>query len=674
VVSPRHRALTVLRGGREQTARLAFELVSHLPDSQRLWVTPLGQGDALGRGVSAVSPRQVQRRLGTSCTAVVVDLHGGFDGDTLGRVHGFIWGGGRLILRLPDRAEASGDRMWARLERLLEGVDTTEECLTAAPAVTGPFDEQNGVVDGILEDCCRARPHVTVLQADRGRGKSAALGRVVARLPADTPVLVTGPSASAVAEVQSFAGRPLTWTHPLDALQFLQTGPVHQVVIVDEAAQLAVPLLQALVRAAPRPAHLLFATTVHGYEGTGRGFSLRFVEWLQTEVRQVVHRKLTAPIRWSTGDPLERFIFDLLLLDAAPVPLPATLPEVHFERVDRDRLVREDDLLSGIFGLLVAAHYRTTPADLHRLLDAPDTVVHVGFAGKRPVAVGWLVAEGGLEDATVVNLLRGVRLRGQVLAETLCTHAGQPQAGRLQMWRSVRTAVHPGLRRQGLASRLVAWEHSHPIHQQADLIGTAFGATPDLVRFRRSVGYRLVRLGVSRSARTGVPSAVMVWPRSDAAKALVDRLREALARDLPAQLDQMDRERGVRLSRRLREVVLAGLPEPRPWAPSELDQRIRSYVRGANPLDVLGPAAGVWLQSLPDGVVQEEGGRDAMAMQVRVVDGLGWHEVVEVTGLGSVPAAQRAVRRAMGRLYDRCCASQQPELSQVPLATTPRPC
>ena len=69
-------------------------------------------------------------------------------------------------------------------------------------------------------------------------------------------------------------------------------------------------------------------------------------------------------------------------------------------------------------------------------------------------------------------------------------------------------------------------------------------------------------------------------------------------------------------------------------------------------MDVLGPAARLWLEGLPAGVVAAVSGVEGRALRARLLDGLGWHGVVAATGLPSVPAAQRAVRRAMRGLYD----------------------
>ncbi len=67
-------------------------------------------------------------------------------------------------------------------------------------------------------------------------------------------------------------------------------------------------------------AHLAFATTARGYEGTGRGFLLRFVRWLEQRPEPVDHLRLDTPIRFAPDDPVERFTFEALLLDAKPSP------------------------------------------------------------------------------------------------------------------------------------------------------------------------------------------------------------------------------------------------------------------------------------------------------------------------------------------------------------------
>ncbi len=78
--------------------------------------------------------------------------------------------------------------------------------------------------------------------------------------------------------------------------------------IVDEAAAIPAPLLRQLVSRFPRT---LLTTTVQGYEGTGRGFLLKFCASLP----HLQSFTLSAPIRWAAGCPLESAISQLLIFN-----------------------------------------------------------------------------------------------------------------------------------------------------------------------------------------------------------------------------------------------------------------------------------------------------------------------------------------------------------------------
>lgn len=249
---------------------------------------------------------------------------------------------------------------------------------------------------------------------------------------------------------------------------------------------------------------------------------------------------LTRPIRWDPGDPLEALVLDLLALNTEPTRPGVLTGDTTPVLLDRDRLAEDERLLRELFGLLWHAHYRTTPSDLHRLLDAPNLVVHALLSDGHVAGACLVAREGGLPPELCDAMARGaVRIRGHALPDTLVSHAGRPDAGALRMIRSVRIAVHPSLRGQGLGRRLV--EHVHRTHTP-DLFGTVFSADPRVVCFRKALGYKLVRVGSSRGARTGEPPVVMVRPCSPRAHALVDALQAELARDLPDLLHLLDHD------------------------------------------------------------------------------------------------------------------------------------
>ena len=67
-----------------------------------------------------------------------------------------------------------------------------------------------------------------------------------------------------------------------------------------------------------------------------------------------------------------------------------------------------------------------------------------------------IAKEGGLSEAVCEDIYWGKqRIRGHALPETLISHSGRMEAGRLSFIRSVRIAVHPRLRRLGLATKLI---------------------------------------------------------------------------------------------------------------------------------------------------------------------------------------------------------------------------
>ncbi|STQ10133.1 tRNA(Met) cytidine acetyltransferase TmcA [Enterobacter cloacae] len=78
--------------------------------------------------------------------------------------------------------------------------------------------------------------------------------------------------------------------------------------IVDEAAAIPGPVLEKLVARFPR---VLLTTTVQGYEGTGRGFLLKFCAQFSALQRYT----LSTPVRWAAGCPLERVVASALLFD-----------------------------------------------------------------------------------------------------------------------------------------------------------------------------------------------------------------------------------------------------------------------------------------------------------------------------------------------------------------------
>ncbi len=675
---PRHRRCLVVHGDAADTEAQALALLAAIADDAVFWI---GTRPA-GRSFEVLPPRQVSSMLGRAFDAVVLDAHAGLDPDALGQAHGLVWGGGGLILRLPAAGispstdgqrslaahphgvEDVGRRFATHWMRALDRAQWPPPSpLSPAPREVTGTTAQAAVVERLVAAWSEPAPTRIALLADRGRGKSSALGLALCQLLArtDRRVAITGPRPEAVVEVLRFAAGsrdscPAQFV-PLADLVF-EPEP-YDVIVVDEAAQLPVPMLQRLVEA-HRTAHLAWATTTHGYEGTGRGFSLRFLAGLSRGPIAVQRLHLHPPIRWDADDPLERFVFDALLLDEGPPRLDATgrdhgaeppsSPAVPIDSrveavaLDRDALVDDEPTLRALFGLLVHAHYRTTPGDLRRILDAPNLHLHALRLDGEIVAATVVAVEGGLPpDLCDAMAVGRTRIRAHALPDALIAHLGHRDAGGLTMLRSVRIAVDPRWRRRGLATRLV--EHVHRMHTP-DLQGTLFGATTELLAFRRTLGYQLVRISASRGARTGEPSAMMLRPVSDAAHALVTQLRAEFARDLDPQLALMQADGETLLEPALVEALHHRLPPPASLPRETAEALTRGYAHGPRTFESVALAVRHFLDAHPERLDRLE----PAARQVvrgRVIDGRGWRHVTAAAGMPSVAAAMRALRRAV---------------------------
>ena len=158
----------------------------------------------------------------------------------------------------------------------------------------------------IIETILQAEQDIYFLTSKRGRGKSALLGMLANQIQA--PVYLTAPNKSAVHSVIEFSEREIEFIAPDELAIRLQHEPEFSQsawLLVDEAAVIPLPLLQEYSQYFQ---HIVFSTTIHSYEGTGRGFELKFKRKIH---RTFQHFELKQPLRWQENDPLEHFIDDL---------------------------------------------------------------------------------------------------------------------------------------------------------------------------------------------------------------------------------------------------------------------------------------------------------------------------------------------------------------------------
>jgi tRNA(Met) cytidine acetyltransferase len=257
----------------------------------------------------------------------------------------------------------------------------------------------------------------------------------------------------------------------------------------------------------------VFSTTIHGYEGCGRGFSLKFQTWLKSQRPGTNFSHLEQPIRWATGDPLENWVFDTFLLNGElDIIENENRPKV-LQRIEKVTLFENPQLLNSIFALLVNAHYQTTPNDLILLLGDETIHLYTMMQGEHCIGCVLTIEEGGLEGELAEQILLGKRRpKGELVASLLTNQLGLKQAATEQSLRVMRIAVHPELQGQGLGSTMLTQLVRDTSY---DFYSTSFGATEELVNFWCSNGFKPLKLGSQRDQASGTHSLVMVKSDSD---------------------------------------------------------------------------------------------------------------------------------------------------------------
>ncbi|XP_062403816.1 RNA cytidine acetyltransferase [Sardina pilchardus] len=376
-------------------------------------------------------------------------------------------------------------------------------------------------IEAISEKTLRS---TVALTAARGRGKSAALGLSVAGAVAFgySNIFVTSPSPDnlhtlfefifkgfdalqyqehldyeiiqslnpefnkAVVRVNIFKEHRQTiqYIHPADAVKLGQA----ELLVIDEAAAIPLPLVKKLLG----PYLVFMASTINGYEGTGRSLSLKLIQQLRQQsassqlslsaenrstntarlaaARSLHEVTLQESIRYAPGDAVEKWLNELLCLDCLAIPriisgcpLPQTC-DLYY--VNRDTLFcyhkASESFLQRLMALYVASHYKNSPNDLQLLSDAP---AHHLFCLLPPVpptqnslpevlAVVQVCLEGEISKQSILSSLsRGKKASGDLIPWTVSEQFQDPEFGSLSGGRVVRIAVNPDYQGMGYGSR-----------------------------------------------------------------------------------------------------------------------------------------------------------------------------------------------------------------------------
>jgi N-acetyltransferase 10 len=390
-------------------------------------------------------------------------------------------------------------------------------------------------VEAIAEKTLRS---TVTLTAARGRGKSAALGVAVSAAVAYgySNIFITSPSPENLKTLFEFIFKGFDALGYLDhedysiiqstnpdfnkaivrvniyrqhrqTIQYIRPQDAHvlgqaELLVIDEAAAIPLPLVRKLMG----PYLVFMASTINGYEGTGRSLSLKLIKQLReqsrgtgrvngTEDAELADRStgkaakvqdsnfsggrslrevtLSEPIRYAEGDAVEKWLNKVLCLDATlprsklntvqGCPDPS---QCQLLNVNRDTLFSFHDVsekfLQQMVALYVSSHYKNTPDDLQLMSDAPAHQLFVLVPPipedskhlPEPLCVIQVALEGRISKESVMNSLsRGKRAAGDLIPWIVSQQFQDDEFAGLSGARVVRIATNPDYISMGYGSK-----------------------------------------------------------------------------------------------------------------------------------------------------------------------------------------------------------------------------
>jgi len=516
---------------------------------------------------SAVPFDKADACLGSEARLVALDLFNGFNPDVLCIVAGLVRAGGVLLLLSPpvkdwnletDRyacwqGEARSlrarfvDYFFSLLEQdedigilVTPGFDFTANtsfpelmALRQTPIEQGKTAAQAHCLQRIEQWIAIGQSGIVLINAGRGRGKSTCLGHLVKRLRSSYRIVVTANSKQTCAQLLQLV--PDADFMAPDRL--MHNGIAADLLVIDEAATIPLPMLRQLARLYPR---LVMATTSGGYEGTGQGFMLRFVAALDSQ--QLMQLSLDKPVRWCHGDQLEAWLDRILMLQ--PGTLKQSAPVTDASGCEFELLEDPGDPsylaeLLQVYLLLNMAHYRTRPSDLRLLMENPDLVLVIARQGGVIVGAALLNIEGGFDAVMCGEIFLGRRRpRGHLLAQMLTAQAGAKDFASFRGLRVQRIAVAETHRRLGIGTRLLNESLRYGRQQSMDYLGASFALDPETTGFWQQAGFSLVHVSYARGKSSGDQSIVVLRSIAPEIDAEIDLLQQRIERQLPTWMTQ----------------------------------------------------------------------------------------------------------------------------------------
>ncbi|POS85220.1 DUF699-domain-containing protein [Erysiphe pulchra] len=447
-----------------------------------------------------------------------------------------ISGGKNVVALPPPGLDEHKTESQKELENMKESLQDTQP-IGSLVSLAKTVDQAKALLTFVEAIADKKLRNTVTLTAARGRGKSAALGVAIAAAIAHgySNIFITSPSPENLKTLFEFIFKGFDALNYLDhedysiiqstnpdfnkaivrvnvhrqhrqTIQYIRPQDSHvlgqaELLVIDEAAAIPLPLVRKLLG----PYLVFMASTINGYEGTGRSLSLKLIKQLREQskiasmigvedaeladrstgktakiynrgssgARKLREVTLSEPIRYAKGDAVEKWLNNLLCLNA-------TLPKSRLDtgqgcpdpsqcqllKVNRDTLFSFHDVsemfLQQMVALYVASHYKNSPDDLQLMSDAPAHQLFVLVPPvsenckhlPEPLCVIQVAFEGKISRQSVMNSLsRGKRAAGDLIPWIVSQQFQDDEFPGLSGARIVRIATNPEYANMGYGSK-----------------------------------------------------------------------------------------------------------------------------------------------------------------------------------------------------------------------------
>jgi tRNA(Met) cytidine acetyltransferase len=558
---PSHRQLLVINDKLANCIQYVIDILAETQAREVIWL-----GDQAPEGILTYPQKHYQKALGMEYQVAIINCHHGLSPNALLAIAGTVKSKGIMVILCPQfslwpqqiyasagnkLSFASDDNNSLFCQHLIKHIhgNTSVGILSShtgirlplsthdEPIVTStpPFKSRDQYLAyHQLITHWQTSTSPVCITADRGRGKSTLLGLVAIALlrRSNTRIAICCHNQDSIkrifttisdygaennyigpTHVQSPSQSLVKW-YAIDAPEL--TPGNFDYILIDEAAALPVDKLRALVNVGNR---VLISTTTKGYEGSGRGFSTRFLPWLKTSYPNLVTLKLTTPIRWYPNDSLEIFWQDALFLDSdddLSPPVEGKPSEDIEYKISTFNALMEENSFSHIIKLLSYAHYQTSPNDIMRLLDSNQTFCLGAWDKSKLLGVAIIHQEGGhsLQPYEQEIATGKRRLQGHLSAQSIALSLADGKLATAIYWRISRIVVEETYRHLGIGSHLLRKVAQLAKQKNIDALTTSFGCNKELVNFWQKNAFIPLRLGLKKDTSSGEYSLLMLLPLS----------------------------------------------------------------------------------------------------------------------------------------------------------------